>query len=170
MKNKGLYIILGLLGVGGLLWYLKKKNTITTTTETAPAPIESIDLSNEVLSPAPTKQNFNVIPGTATPENTFSLETDINNPFATTEKINQMFINYNNWLNDLVNIRRGITSKFSPVTYQITKETQPVPSFPILNEFVYIWQDTPAIPPGTTISDAKFYAQRWVLVNKNQIT
>jgi len=30
MKNKNLYIILGLLGVGGLIWYFKRKQTTTT--------------------------------------------------------------------------------------------------------------------------------------------
>jgi hypothetical protein len=163
MKNKNLYIILGLLGVGGLIWYFKRKQTTTTTSENQNNNAINFDI-NSIL---PTKQTNaqNVVLDVQTAP--ITVNTNLDN-------VNTMFTNYNVWLNQLIENRRATFSKFGPVTFQPTKETQPLPSdasgntIPLIADYVFVWQE---IDTKNTIGDnAKIYSKRWILINKNQIS
>jgi len=163
MKNKNLYIILGLLGVGGLIWYFKRKQTITTTSATDNKNVINFDLNT--LLPAKQTDAQNLVTDIQTAP--ITVNTNLDN-------VNTMFTNYDVWLNQLISNRRATFSKFGPVTFQPTKETQPLPSdasgntIPLINDYVFFWQE---VDPKNTFGDnAKIYSKRWILINKNQIS
>jgi len=163
MKNKNLYIILGLLGVGGLIWYFKRKQTTTTTSSTDNKNVINFDL-NSILPTKQTDAQNIVLPVQTAP---ITVNTNLDN-------VNAMFTNYNLWLNQLVSNRRATLSKFGPVTFQPTKETQPLPSdasgntIPLISDYVFVWQSIDVRYP--TGDNSKIYGNRWVIVNKNQIS
>lgn len=163
MKNKNLYIILGLLGVGGLIWYFKRKQTSATSTTNTNKNTDNktkgfdIDLTSFV-SPIVS----NVMPSTTTVD-------------TTVDNLTTMNTNYLTWLQNLVDARmRTSPGKFTPITFQPTKETQPLPSdatgktIPLTPDFVFIWQefDNNMTRP---IDLRRYYNNRWVIINKNQI-
>jgi hypothetical protein len=162
MKNKNLYIILGLIGVGGLIWYFKRKQTITTS-ETQNNNGINFDLNSILPTKQTNAQNLVLDVQTAP----ITVNTNLDN-------VNTMFTNYDVWLNQLISNRRATFSKFGPVTFQPTKETQPLPSdasgntIPLISDYVFVWQE---VDPKNTFGDnAKIYSKRWILINKNQIS
>lgn len=161
MKNKNLYIILGLLGVGGLIWYFKRKQTNTALIDSTAKDINN--LSQTTLT-QPTRSEGVVLtvrnnivesPTTITPTS------DVNY----LSLLNNQNLNYNWWFSELK--AKRFINKF----YQNTKETQPLPftpegiTIPLAKGWIFEWLDFDFNAPQGLINQdiANAYHKRWII-------
>jgi hypothetical protein len=164
MKNKNLYIILGLLGVGGLIWYFKRKQTTTTTTETT---AEDLNKFLDIAVTQPTRSQgvvMNIRNNVVESPTTITPTSDTNYLSILTNQN----LNYNYWY-DQLKLNRSINTN-----YQNTKETQPLPftpentTIPLAKGWVFEWVDIDNTINQTFLNTMQKagYNYRWKIVYK----